>query len=117
MASLLENETFTDDFIAANRSRLSENYQHVTRFLKAHDIPYLRSNAALFVWINLGSLVDHHGKSDDDILVALEKERVYITSGVTYASEEPGWFRVVIAHPKEVLDEGLRRILRATSGL
>ncbi|KAE8423675.1 pyridoxal phosphate-dependent transferase [Aspergillus pseudocaelatus] len=117
VASLLEDETFTDNFIAVNRSRLSENYQHTTKFLKAHGIPYLQSNATLFAWINLGSLVSRRGISDDDILVALQKEKVYITSGTTYASEEPGWFRVVLAHPKEVLDEGLRRILRAVHGI
>lgn len=52
--------------------------------------------------------------SDEEIQSKLRKERVYMTSGAaTYASEEEGWFRFVIAHPRNVLDEGLKRIANA----
>jgi bifunctional pyridoxal-dependent enzyme with beta-cystathionase and maltose regulon repressor activities len=115
VASLLEDNNFTKDFIDLNRLWLSENYQHVTRFLKRHGIPFRQSNAALFVWVNLGFKADNGLSNEKDIIDGLRREKVYITSGTTYASEEPGWFRMVIAHPQHVLDEGLKRILCAIS--
>lgn len=51
------------------------------------------------------------GQDDETILRRLRAEKVYLTSGATSAAEESGWFRIVMAHPREVLDEGLKRIL------
>ncbi|CAG7985264.1 unnamed protein product [Penicillium olsonii] len=113
VAKLLADDYFTDHFISLNRARLSENYRHVTTTLSDHGIPYTQSNAALFVWVNLGAMTKGHGATDADILEILNREKVYVTSGLTYASEQPGWFRIVIAHPKHVLDEGLKRIFGA----
>jgi bifunctional pyridoxal-dependent enzyme with beta-cystathionase and maltose regulon repressor activities len=85
----------------------------VTEFCKANGIPYTHSNAALFVWINLGAIVKDPNLTDEILLSRLRSEGVYMTSGATYASEEPGWFRMVIAHPRHVLEEGLSRMMRA----
>lgn len=62
--------------------------------------------------VNLSAMITTHPIADDDLLALLKKENVYLTSGTGYRSEECGWFRVVIAHPTYVLDEGLERILR-----
>ncbi|CEN60721.1 hypothetical protein ASPCAL03154 [Aspergillus calidoustus] len=113
VASLLADDAFTDSFISTNRARLSESYQFVTEFCKANGIPYTHSNAALFVWIHLGAIVKDPNLTDEILLSRLRLEGVYMTSGATYASEEPGWFRVVIAHPRHVLEEGLNRMMRA----
>ncbi|KAL2809108.1 pyridoxal phosphate-dependent transferase [Aspergillus granulosus] len=112
-ASLLADDAFTDSFISANRTRLSESYQFVTGFCQANGIPYTHSNAGLFVWINLRAIVKDPKMTDEVILSRMRLEKVYLTSGSTYASEEPGWFRVVMAHPRHVLEEGLNRMLRA----
>ncbi|BCS27097.1 pyridoxal phosphate-dependent aminotransferase [Aspergillus puulaauensis] len=109
-ASLLSNDSFLDTYISEYRSRLSRNYQHVTSFLRDHGIPYEQSNAALFVWTRLGDVMK--GQDDDTILRRLREEKVYLTSGATSAAEESGWFRIVMAHPRDVLDEGLTRLLR-----
>ncbi|KAJ0418812.1 pyridoxal phosphate-dependent transferase [Aspergillus carlsbadensis] len=113
VASLLSNDAITDSFIATNRTRLAESYQFVTKFCQANGIPYTHSNAALFVWINLGAIVKDPEMTDDVLLSRLRLEGVYMTSGATYACEEPGWFRVVMAHPRRVLEEGLKRMMRA----
>ncbi|OJJ03415.1 hypothetical protein ASPVEDRAFT_63137 [Aspergillus versicolor CBS 583.65] len=112
-ASLFLDEGCSDHLVSLNRSRLSENYQHVVKALRGHGIPYKNSNAALFVWVNLGAVVDREKMSDEVILQTLRREKLYITSGSTYASEQAGWFRIVFAHPKHVLDEGLKRLIRA----
>lgn len=115
VSELLADDNATENLISLNRARLSDNYQHVTKLLKAYGIPYTQSNAALFVWIYLGSVASDSAGSDSDILDNLRREKVYITAGSTYASEKPGWFRIVIAHPKHILDEGFKRIIQAIS--
>ncbi|KAK6814574.1 Aminotransferase class I and II [Aspergillus parasiticus SU-1] len=109
--ALLMNDEYVDNLVALNRHRLTDSYRYVTEFLRGHQIPFHESNAALFVWINLAAAVRSPCRSDDEILAKLRAKKVYITSGQTYASEEAGWFRLVIAHPREVLEEGLRRMI------
>ncbi|KAI1480151.1 PLP-dependent transferase [Daldinia eschscholtzii] len=113
--SLLMDEEYTRRYISTYQSRLLESYKHVTQFLQDHKIPYRESNASLFLMVNLSAAVHHQLASDDDILALLRKEKLYLTSGNGYRNEEAGWFRMVIAHPMYVLDEGLKRMLRALS--
>ncbi|KAB8217911.1 pyridoxal phosphate-dependent transferase [Aspergillus novoparasiticus] len=109
--ALVMNDEYVDNLVALNRHRLAESYRYVIEFLRGHEIPFRESNAALFVWINLAAAVRSPCRSDDEILAKLRAKKVYITSGQTYASEEAGRFRLVIVHPWEVLDEGLRRMI------
>ena len=107
------DDVFTERFISTNRARLSESFQRVAQFLQAHRIPYHKSNAGLFAWANLKAAMNNQEMTDGEVLDRLRAEKVYLTSGSTYASEEAGWFRIVIANPRHVLDEGLKRMLRA----
>ncbi|KAJ1713088.1 hypothetical protein AFGD_005265 [Aspergillus flavus] len=109
--ALLMNDEYVDNLVALNRHRLAGSYRYVTEFLRSHQIPFRESNAAFFVWINLAAAVRSPYRSDDEIMAKLRAKKVYITSGQTYASEEAGWFRLCIAHPREVLEEGLRRMI------
>lgn len=49
----------------------------------------------------------------EDILVRLRKEKIYIAAGEHYAAEKTGWFRLVFSHPLNVLEEGLKRIIKS----
>ncbi|KAJ5104256.1 aspartate aminotransferase [Penicillium argentinense] len=111
--SLLLDDTFTRDYIATNQIRLAESYHFATEFLQFHHIPYIECNAAFFIWMNLGAAVKDRTATDKDILARLRKESVYIAAGTIYAAEEAGWFRMVFAHPQNLLSEGLNRMLRA----
>ncbi|CAG8058383.1 unnamed protein product [Penicillium olsonii] len=111
--SLLRNDEFVGDYIVKNRMRLADSYLFATEFLRNHGIPYLESNAGLFVWMNIGAAVQGDPITDHEVVERLRKEKVYIATGAVYASEETGWFRMVFAHPKDVLEEGLNRLLRA----
>lgn len=112
-ASLLINDTFTSHYLTTNRHRLAESYDIVTKFLKYHQIPYRQSNAAFFLWIRLGAATADRKATDDEILAKLRDQKVYIAAGYAYASEESGWFRMVFAHPRDILEEGLKRMLQA----
>lgn len=107
------NDELVDQFVSLMRSRLAESYHHVTETLRKHNIPFQESNSALFIWANLAAVVKDGPVPDEEILSRLWAKRVYVTSGSTYASEREGWFRLVIAHPRHVLDEGLGRIVSA----
>ncbi|GAQ44870.1 hypothetical protein AtubIFM56815_009359 [Aspergillus tubingensis] len=112
-SSLLTDDRFLEEYNSTNRSRLAESYQFATRFLQAHNIPYVECNAAFFIWLNLGALTKSRTTTDQDILARLRQEKVYIAPGSIYAAEETGWFRMVFAHPPHVLKEGLSRMIRA----
>ncbi|PWY81604.1 aspartate aminotransferase [Aspergillus sclerotioniger CBS 115572] len=109
---LLLDDIFTEQYISINQHRLAESYQYATEFLRSHNIPYLECNAAFFIWMNLGAVMDATA-TDQEILAKLREDRVYIAPGTVYAGEEPGWFRLVFGHPPHVLEEGLSRMVRA----
>jgi aspartate/methionine/tyrosine aminotransferase len=132
---VLENDEWTDYYIKENQKRLSENYILTVKFLKEHNVPYYPgSNAAFFVW-DLGEaarrrrlskgvaamedlgIEDGDGKESDDnmtdIMSKLLEQKVFLASGEAFGSERQGWFRVVFSQPREYLENGLGRILKA----
>lgn len=115
--SLSLNDEFNSKYIAMNQHRLAGAYRFVTDFLKRHEIPYSKSNAAVFVWMNLAAVVKDNSVKDEDILLELRKQKVYIAAGYAYASEKGGWFRMVFAHPMNVLEEGPKRMVQTPRSL
>ena len=113
VARLLEDRIFHELFILSYRQRLAESYAYAAQFFRAHGIPYMEANAALFLMMNLRAVVQDETMTDNDILALLRKKKVYVAAGSGYRIERPGWFRLVIAHPTSVLDEGLKRIVEA----
>lgn len=134
--NILENDEWTDWYIGENQTRLSQNYALTVKFLKDHDVPYYpASNAAFFVWVDLGAAVRHRkfsknemalkdlslddGDSNEntditaDIMSKLLAQKVFLASGKAFGSERPGWFRIVFSQPKEYLENGLERMLKA----
>lgn len=112
-ARLLTDEGYIKQFVSSYQTRLAESYSRATQFFREHGIPYQDSNAALFLMVNLRAVVRDESLTDDDILALRRDKKVYVTSGSGYRTEQPGWFRVVIAHPNAVLDEGFKRITMA----
>jgi aspartate/methionine/tyrosine aminotransferase len=133
---ILENDEWTAWYIKENQKRLSENYALTIKSLNEYDIPYYqRSNAAFFVWVDLGeatrrrrrsgtvttiadlSIGDGDGKESNDtttdIMAKLLEQRVFLASGKAFGSERPGWFRIVFSQPREYLENGLGRMLKA----
>ncbi|EWY89502.1 hypothetical protein FOYG_10326 [Fusarium oxysporum NRRL 32931] len=115
VSSLLLDEEHSQKYITTYQSRLVESYKYVTGFLGEHGIAYRESNASLFLMANLSFVGNRRFSNDDYILALLRRKKLYLTSAMAYRNEEPGWFRIVIAHPKSVLDEGLKRLLEALS--
>ncbi|OOG00125.1 hypothetical protein ASPCADRAFT_204016 [Aspergillus carbonarius ITEM 5010] len=122
-ALILEDEEFTTRYIQLNQQRLSESYAFAAQYLKNHGIEYATgANAAFFLWVNLGrkyrelhpeetaALGDDIGEKVMEVLL---QRKVFLASGFLFGSEKSGWFRIVFTHPREYLEEALRRIVLA----
>ncbi|KAJ5102632.1 hypothetical protein N7532_003161 [Penicillium argentinense] len=121
-SSILQNNTFTDNYIETNRKLISQSHEFLTGILDKNGIEYSHGcNAGFFVWINLGKrYLEKHPEErnqsielTDYLFEKLLVEKVYVAHGIAYGSSQPGWFRVVFSHPLPWLEEAMRRILRA----
>ncbi|KAJ5991942.1 hypothetical protein N7451_007666 [Penicillium sp. IBT 35674x] len=121
-ACILQDDVFTDRYIQKNQEMLAQSHECLVQILKVHGIEYSHGcNAGFFLWINLGKkyLQSHHEAAEQEIELTelifqkLLEKKVYVAHGIAYGSENPGWFRVVFAHPRPWLEEAMRRILDA----
>lgn len=132
-SSILSDDAFLESYIKTNQRRLAQNYELATGFLKSHDIPYKEgSNAGLYVWADLfapdRSSIEastnerkNAGASSKEALKSLEAKmtdilldhKIFLASGSDFGTDVSGWFRVVFAHEKGYLLEGLERMVRA----
>ena len=135
-ANVLEDKSFNAEYINTNKLRLAENYRFTVSFLKKHGIPYAAgTNAGFFVWVNLRPVFEQSlseatraklsfsdNKEDtqkastpSQIMDALMEKKIFLASGEAFGSDDPGWFRIVFAHPKDYLGLGLERMLDAVT--
>ncbi|CAF9940925.1 hypothetical protein IMSHALPRED_002227 [Imshaugia aleurites] len=123
-STLLEDTSYTETYIRTNQLRLADNYAFAASFLKQHHIPYSsKVNAAFFLWVDLKPLFskvateEERKKQGKDlsgaIMQRLMAKKVFIANGEAFATEEPGWFRVVFSQPRAYVAEGLKRMVTA----
>ncbi|KAF4461894.1 1-aminocyclopropane-1-carboxylate synthase [Fusarium albosuccineum] len=120
--AILSDDHFVKSFMAENKSRLAKHYLATVRFLEAHGIPYQKgTNAGFFVWANLLAPSMPSLASSKSELHALENKlqqtlldhKVFLATGTAFGNPTPGWFRIIFAHERAYLDEGLKRIVEA----
>uniref|UniRef100_J3M5Y7 Aminotransferase class I/classII large domain-containing protein n=1 Tax=Oryza brachyantha TaxID=4533 RepID=J3M5Y7_ORYBR len=119
LAAVLSDEAFVDSYIRANRDRLRERYDHVVAALAGASVPCLRSNAGLFVWMDMRRLLgDGEGEATfaDELRLwekMLREAKLNVSPGSSCHCSEPGWFRVCFANMRlATLDVALARISR-----
>lgn len=122
---ILADDMFVEDFIKTNQKRLSDAYTFAIEKLSKYSIEHAPgATAAMFVWLNLGKayLKRHPEQSSLDMGVVtamlfekLMEKRIFIVSGDVTGAEQPGWFRICFTQGRNVVDEGLRRIMEAIS--
>jgi 1-aminocyclopropane-1-carboxylate synthase len=125
VSEILEDDQFTDAYIASNHKALLDAYEFVAKALDCMGVPYATtSNAALFIWCDLltpflqkqaGGLdavrdIDELWLASGMLAQKLDDARVHVGVPDQFGSERPGWFRLTISRPREQLEEGLRRI-------
>lgn len=113
LASLLGDRDFTRRYIAENTRRIKERRDQLAEGLRAIGIECLESNAGLFCWVRMGSLMRAQSFEGE---MELWKKVVFevglnISPGSSCHCREPGWFRVCFANMSaKTLDVALQRL-------
>ncbi|CAG9961986.1 unnamed protein product [Clonostachys byssicola] len=129
-AAMLEDKQWFDTMIQKKNKLMAEQYAIISSFFHARNIYSFPMNAGLFVWVDFRRLLLSkalRGKSDYGALRAKSGSAIYkqreteiadictrngvqIAPGSKFESEEYGWFRITFTVPRNVLEEGLRRL-------
>lgn len=114
VSTILNNPKFLLTFMAVNRKRLAAQYTLCTDFFRHHSIPYIPSNAGIFIWVDLRNYLEYQSEH-----TALEKERglsrkfmnggLHLASSESFFGETFGWFRITFSLETNILQVGLNR--------
>jgi len=100
LASLLSDDHFTTKFLAESARRLAERHQVFTSGLAEVGIRCLESNAGLFCWMDLSSMLKEATAEEELALwrVIINVVKLNVSPGTSFHCSEPGWFRVCFAN-------------------
>ncbi|KAJ1851551.1 hypothetical protein GGH12_004930 [Coemansia sp. RSA 1822] len=135
ITKFLADREYIDSMLQISQRMLANNYQIITEFLNQHAIRYIPCTAGHFVWLQLpisactkmlrarGEISAAEANSvkwtkENEVMVwddLVDKYRVYIPTGQSFFSAEPGWFRLTFSIGKGELQVGLDRLLEACS--
>lgn len=113
LATMLEDETFVDSYVAENNKRLKESYEVLTHYLEAASLKYMPACAAMFCWLDLRSLLREPTFAAEFQLwkEVLDEQKVVLTPGEACHYAEPGFFRLCYASmPPEHLKVACARL-------
>ncbi|XP_074264789.1 1-aminocyclopropane-1-carboxylate synthase-like [Silene latifolia] len=113
IASMLSDEEFVERFLVESSKRLEARHRAFTWGLNQVGIQSLKSNAGLFVWMDLRHLLQDATVEAELTLwrVIINEVKINVSPGSSFHCSEPGWFRVCIANMSdETMDVALRRI-------
>lgn len=113
LANMLSDEEFVDKFLGESARRLKERHDYFTKGLEKVNITCLPSNAGLFFWMNLRSLMKEKTFEGEMILwkVIINEVKLNVSPGSAFNCSEPGWYRVCFANmDHETVEIALKRI-------
>ena len=99
VADLLADQAWADAYLAESCARLRAAYRGVAEALTAAGIPFVPSDAGVFLLVDLRGLLDAPTWAAEDRLWRriLEETNVNLTPGARCHVVEPGFFRFVFA--------------------
>ncbi|GAA6017441.1 hypothetical protein JCM11491_006660 [Sporobolomyces phaffii] len=123
-SSLLLDPVALPQYLEMNRSRLAQAYARATEWLERWDIPYRRSNAGHFVFIDLREYLPERSAEDDRFLeTGIEREEelakhflrngINVARGSAYSNPVPGFFRLTFTLRPDYFKIGLSRFEHA----
>lgn len=113
LAALLSDDAFVARFLDTSRQKLFRRHQHFTRELSLVGIECLKSNAGLFVWMDLRHLLKEATMEGELNLwrVIINDVKINVSPGSSFHYSEHGWFRVCFANmDDETIEVALERI-------
>ncbi|XP_027352117.1 1-aminocyclopropane-1-carboxylate synthase 1-like [Abrus precatorius] len=113
LAALLSDDKFVDKLLDETSTRLAERHNHFTKGLEKINITCLPSNAGLFCWMDLRSLLKEQTFEGEMMLwrMIINEVKLNVSPGSSFNCSEPGWFRVCFANmDDETVELALQRI-------
>ena len=113
LASMLSDDEFVDNFLKENSERLAKRHSLFTKGLEKVGITCLKSNAGLFVWMDLRRLLKEQTLESEMTLwrVIISEVKLNVSPGSSFHCSEPGWFRVCFANmDDDTVEVALERI-------
>lgn len=113
LASMLSDEEFVGKFLSESSKRLAKRRSMFTKGLEEVEISCLKSNAGLFVWMDLRRLLEKQTFEDELVLwrVIINQVKLNVSPGSSFNCSEPGWFRVCFANmDDDTVEVALERI-------
>ncbi|KAL5100068.1 hypothetical protein RYX36_004395, partial [Vicia faba] len=103
LAAMLSDDKFMDKFLAESSRRLRERREFFTKGLEKVSITCLPSNAGLFFWMNLRSLLKEKTFEGEMKLwrLIINEVKLNVSPGSAFECSEPGWYRVCFANMDE----------------
>ncbi|KAK7845001.1 1-aminocyclopropane-1-carboxylate synthase [Quercus suber] len=113
LASMLSDDEFVDNFLKENSERLAKRHSLFTKGLEKMGITCLKSNAGLFVWMDLRRLLKEPTFESEMTLwrLIINEVKLNVSPGSSFHCSEPGWFRVCFANmDDDTVEVALERI-------
>ncbi|XP_022736283.1 1-aminocyclopropane-1-carboxylate synthase isoform X2 [Durio zibethinus] len=113
IASMLSDDDFVDNFIIKSKKKLFKRHEYFTWSLSQVGIGSLKSNAGLFIWMDLRKLLKAKTfEAEMDLWqVIIHEVKLNVSPGSSFHCHEPGWFRVCFANmDDDTMETALLRI-------
>ncbi|OAY62239.1 1-aminocyclopropane-1-carboxylate synthase 1 [Manihot esculenta] len=113
LASMLSDEEFVKNFLAESSRRLNKRHSMFTKGLGQVGISCLKSNAGLYVWMDLRHLLKESTFEGEMALwrMIINQVKLNVSPGSSFHCKEPGWFRVCFANmDDQTVEAALKRI-------
>ncbi|KAG2258847.1 hypothetical protein Bca52824_078141 [Brassica carinata] len=103
LAAMLSDQSFVDNFLKEVSKRVAKRHLMFTEGLKEMGVSCLRSNAGLFVLMDLRQMLKDQTFESEMALwrIIIDKVKINISPGSSFHCSEPGWFRVCFANMDE----------------
>ncbi|KAL0479332.1 1-aminocyclopropane-1-carboxylate synthase [Acrasis kona] len=102
LTHMLLDDEFVEYFTKTNQERLTNTYVQAAAILDKYNIPFVKPNAGVFLWINFEHLIRKKLKKQEIDMVdeklfwdgMLLQAKVYLPAGHFFHCDIPGWFRL-----------------------
>lgn len=94
---------------------VEQNFDFLVDYLNKHlpKVKYKKPKGTFLAWINLGAYVDYEKLFE----LLITKYDLLIENGHVFGESGAGYFRMTVACPQSMLEEGLNRIVKAIKEL
>ncbi|KAK8814196.1 hypothetical protein WA158_008058 [Blastocystis sp. Blastoise] len=120
ISNMLNDEEYINEHFKRHEARVNEARHNMQSFFDRNSIPYAKSSATFFLWIDLSKYMKENTfEAEMDLWRYLAADcGVVLSPGRCFFSEAPGWYRIVFTiNTPEVTMIGLNRMMEGLNKL